>query len=109
MKIDCTITKNYLKETQRMCDYYSDCLEGCPATNFCKGTVRHNTSLELVIQAWSDLHPQKTYLEDLMEKYPNVPRNFNGRPRFCPGTLGLENVPVCGDSDCYECWNQPLQ
>lgn len=109
MKIDCTITKNYLKETQRMCDYYSDCLEGCPAINFCKGTIHHDTSLELIIQAWSDSHPLKTYLEEMLEKHKNVPLSESGTPNFCPSQIGYSEIDYCRTDGCMECWSRTIQ
>ena len=54
----------------------------------------------------------KTYLEDLLEKYPNF-QKLDGReiPIICPNRIGLRNTPNCGDGlhNCGECWNQLME
>ena len=57
MKIDCNITKNYMKEHQRMCDVYKDCFEGCPAAYICNSEKRRDEAMILIVQTWSDLNP----------------------------------------------------
>jgi len=112
MKIDCSITENYLKEKRRMTDCCSiDCRE-CGLANLCnwediKGNEKDAVD---VVQAWSDAHPQKTYLEDLKEKYPNVKLGNLGAPKFCPNLIGLKNISGgnCINS-CDDCWNQIME
>lgn len=65
-----------------------------------------------IIQRWSNEHPQKTYLTDLLEKYPNIPLDNNGKPSYvCPHDLGLMSVEDCkkDSNKCVECWNQPIE
>ena len=63
-----------------------------------------------IIQKWSDKHPQKTYLTELLEKYPNTLLNDDGTPkRICPHELGLTDKNDCDkDRNCVKCWNQPI-
>jgi hypothetical protein len=64
------------------------------------------------VQRWSDEHPQRTYLTELLDKYPNVLLNDDGTPEgICPHQLGLKSSIVdCKNGyDCPKCWNQPIE
>ena len=111
MRIDCSITKNYMKEQQRMCDFYRDCHEGCPASHICNSAERDDLKMIKIVQTWSDLNPQRTYLTDFLEKYPNAVLDSDGFPyEICPHALGLIEVDECdgNESKCLACWNQPI-
>lgn len=62
-----------------------------------------------IVQKWSDENPQRTYLAELLEKFPNAPLNEDGIPNnICPNYLGLKRN--CIDSDnCVQCWNQVIE
>lgn len=112
MRIDCNITQNYMNEQQRMCDFYRDCYKGCPASYICNSAERDNLKMIKIVQTWSNEHPQRTYLTDFLEKYPNAALDRDGIPyEICPHTLGLNEIDGCdGDgSNCVSCWNQPIQ
>lgn len=121
--IDCNITKNYLSEEARMtkssnigvcrisCDH-------CPLSRFNNGEEMLCTELELkhpekaieIVQRWSDEHPQRTYLSELLKAFPNAQLNDSGMPKgMCPHELGLKDID-CGKTDnaCVKCWNQPI-
>lgn len=64
-----------------------------------------------MVEKWSAEHPKRTYLDVLLEAFPNA-RVESGTPfmSLCPYELGLEtksNRP-CNDSNClcYDCWNR---
>lgn len=117
-------TLNYIRERDRMCNSYikscNDCIKSeCPLKVTQNGitiTCRRFESLYPekaieIVQKWSDEHPQKTYLTDLLEKYPNIPLDNNGKPSYvCPHDLGLMSVEDCkkDSNKCVECWNQPI-
>jgi hypothetical protein len=62
------------------------------------------------VQRWSDAHPPKTYLSELLKHYPNISLEDNGTPNFCPYRLGLMSIDDCRkDHNCVECWNQPIE
>lgn len=139
--IDCTQTKNYFAEKRRMTGTHKvndttylcsiDC-DKCPL-HLAKNDLDDKMScydfeigyLEKtieVIQKWSDGHPQKTYLTDLLEKYPNIPLDNNGKPSYvCPHDLGLMSIESCklglmsvedckkDSNKCIECWNQIVE
>lgn len=131
--IDCNITSNYFKEKKRMtktkkyvCEI--DC-DDCPLSSSNNGIDISCASLEAnypnkaieIVQKWSDGHPQKTFLTDFLEKYPNAPLEENGTPRFCPYDLDLgymtkedcymmtkEDFDDCSQY-CKQCWNTSIK
>ena len=62
------------------------------------------------VQKWSNEHPQKTYLTELLKNYPNAKLGENGVPmNMCPSILGLQDLENCGEISCVECWNQSVE
>lgn len=126
--IDCSKTENYFAEKARMtkkdklgrCKLY--CGE-CPLNNKNNGTSENllcgafeaiypQKAIEFV-QKWSDEHPQKTFLTELLENYPNAELD-HGVPKVCLKKLGA--VSGCAKTkegdlyiSCYRCWNQPIE
>lgn len=119
-KIDCSVTVNFLVEHNRMCEYnisHDKCYE-CPMYSSNNGTGYSCKSVSIkapnraieIVQEWSDEHPQKTRLDDLLEKYPKVSLNGDGTPRFDPWMLGYCDK-CCDCSHCIGddyCWNEPV-
>ena len=123
--IDCTKTENYLAEKLRMTKRTRrevckiKCSE-CPLSSQNNGTsecmrcitfeMYHPEKAIAIVQKWSDEHPQKTYLSELLKNYPNAPLEDSGTPYFCPYRLGLMSKYVCRkDRNCVKCWNQPIE
>lgn len=117
-KIDCSVTVNFLKEWRRMClAEHAKCNDEC-SFGICKNGEGLGcdvfvqkfpmTAIEIV-QRWSDEHPQKTRLDDLKEKYPNVEME-GGVPVFYPLRLGYcKDCSKCiAKADRKECWHEPL-
>lgn len=108
MKKDCSNILVYKEEMNRMCRY----LNGCNECKFNADTCEEISSITpehiKIVQKWSDEHPQKTLLIDLLEKYPSVVINNNGAPEVCVSRL----YPYLGvecNGLCNECWNKPLE
>lgn len=67
--------------------------------------LKHPERAVEIVQKWSDEHPQRTYLSQFLEHYPNVQLYDNGTPKgICPYHLGLMNRDDCR-KNCIECWN----
>lgn len=104
-KIDCSATVNFLKEWRRMCDSLHNC-SNCAlgmrdefGFNRCKASDNPEFTIE-IIQKWSDEHPVKTRLDDLLEKYPKY--KFYGSDQ-CPSA----HPAIFGYCDtCTECINK---
>ena len=121
--IDCSKTENYLAEKQRMTKITNTGVceikcKNCPLSKKNNGKGRLCADYEShypkqaieVVQRWSDEHPQKTYLSELLKNYPNAKLGENGVPmNMCPSILGLEDLEECCVRSCVECWNQPIE
>jgi hypothetical protein len=123
--IDCSKTENYMHEKARMTKSVVNgvchirCTD-CPLSRFNNNEKIICSELELfhsetavqIVQRWSDEHPQKTYLSELLKYFPKVELNNKGLPKWiCPHELGLNEIEDCGGTDnyCAECWNQPIE
>lgn len=124
--IDCSKTKNYLAEKQRMTEQQKDgvckleCVD-CPLGIENNGMNIPCTYVEVlypekataIIQKWSDEHPQRTYLSELLEHFPNAPLHATGIPKdICPFHLGLMSKDDCRNDrnrNCVNCWNQTIE
>jgi hypothetical protein len=113
-KIDCSVTVNFLREWRRYCGGrrcgYCDLSEhnecGFPA---CQAKDHPETAVE-VIQAWSDEHPVKTRLDDLLEKYPKAWMEANSSV-VAPWKLGYcRNCSKCSLNGRLlpDCWGEPV-
>lgn len=102
MKIDCNVTENYLREEQRYIEKYGNILD----------IYKPKKKIE-IIQAFSNANPQKTYLEDLLEKYPDAQVDKAGAPSFCPYRLyKIDEKCIqhkAGMQDCLACWNRIME
>ncbi|WP_295248687.1 hypothetical protein [Ruminococcus sp.] len=121
--INCSKTENYFAERRRMTKLTNTgackirCAD-CPLGKKNNGTGRFCIDCELlypekaieIVQKWSDEHPQKTFLTELLKHYPNAPLGDDGTPNFCPSRLGLMSIDDCRiDHNCVKCWNQPIK
>ena len=105
--IDCSKTENYYAEKHRMtkrtrhglcdtncsdCPLYSDnngISEGLSCGCF---EMHYPEKAVNAVQKWSNEHPQKTYLTDILKHYPNAELNSIGVLKgTCPYVLGLMN------------------
>ena len=122
--IDCSKTENYFIEKMRMTKRTTKnglCKLGCSNCPLC--SINNNkgqscTAFEMlypekvieIVQRWSDEHPQRTYLSELLKNHPNTLLNDDGTPTFCPYRLGLMGADDCRkDGNCVKCWNQPIE
>lgn len=116
-KIDCSVAVNFLREYKRMCDSYEHCCqcafneparsEGVSCNMYCK---EHPEIAVENVQAWSDEHPQKTRLDDLLEKYPKFEVfSETGRPMYKPRMFGYcTGCSTCPNNKAEHCWNEPV-
>lgn len=122
--IDCTKTENYFNEKSRMtkrkkngvCEIKcNDCPLnitnndiGIPCSDF--ETTYPEKAIEIV-QRWSNAHPPKTYLTELLKIFPNTPLKDDGTPKgICLYELGATSLDNCEvDNACAKCWNQPIK
>lgn len=120
--VDCSKTKSYFSEKRRMIRKHGYiCKLNCDDCPLGRSKNDKGISCETleksypeqaisIIQKWSDEHPQKTYLTELLKVFPNTQVNAYGIPkRICPFDLGLMSAKACRkDRNCAKCWNQTI-
>lgn len=103
----------YLKEKERMCEKLGDCnkclLQDSQMGNCIIREKYHPEEAVEIVEKWSAENPQKTILQDFLEKYPKAHTDIIHH-NICPRDLGYK---ISGDicpSDCgHPCWNRPLE
>lgn len=104
----------FIKEYNRMCkeNEFCDKCELCGRYCLADANLSDIDAEETlaIVEKWSKEHPRKTFLSDLLEKYPSVDLKLGGGvPDFCPKILGYKQKLNCGSISCVECWNQNLE
>lgn len=99
----------------RMCDFYDNCgkcdADGCCSVYNWSDLEKRNRFIE-VVEKWSSEHPQKTMLQDFLEKFPLASLGYEGTPEdICPNGLGYTSESYCKNRprDCVKCWNRPME
>lgn len=120
--IDCSKTENYFAEKKRMIKRAGigvcriKC-EDCPLGITNNGMDVLCSEFETLypekaianVQKWSNAHPQKTYLSELLKIFPNIPLSDDGTPKsLCPFELGVTMTEKC-NNECVECWNRIME
>ena len=100
-----------LRDYVRMCNF-GDCDSHCDIVNVVMKTpdtkncgeyiLKYPEKAVELIEKWSEEHPERTYLTDFLEKYPNARMRENGYPIICPTNLGY--IKKC-PHNCKDCWN----
>ena len=99
----------YVKQRNRMCDYYVNCGD-CPAGNY-EGCASLNEIPNLVpiVEKWTKEHPVKTRQSEFLEQYPEAEIGDDGYPSVAPCQLYKdmeekdENGVCCKNCGCAEC------
>lgn len=69
-----------------------------------------NAEVVAYVENWSKAHPRKTRLQDFLEKYPKAILEDSGIPKgTCCRWLGYTTECVLGSSNCFRCWDSPLE
>ena len=110
-KIDCNVTDNFFSELMRMVGGRKVILD----------FTDENTdliNLKKIVQEWSDSHPIKTRLDDLLEKYPDFHLDTDKYPIVLPRAFGYcDRYPSCNKCPLYsinggyhnKCWDMPIE
>lgn len=115
----------FLKERNRMCDSYGSSSCRACQINEARGAMRcydfqkeYPEQVVDIVEKWSKVHPQKTILQDFLEKYPKALIEDGAFPAACPFQLGYETESekdkngYCESTardSCRRCWNRPLE
>ena len=108
----------YIVEYDRMCRSFSDCRDcpiraRAPFPSSCQQfRVNNPEETVAIVEAWAKEHPQRTRLQDFLEKFPNASLGSSGTPRFLPrpfGYCGRETCQGCDHWGSSDCWTLPVE
>ena len=72
--------------------------------------TRYTNEAVRLVEDWSRNHPQKTYLMDFLEKFPNCVKDKKGFPVSCRKFIyPLMSRENCSGLNCSDCWNEPME
>lgn len=107
--------KEAMRAFKRFCAAQNDC-EKCELNPNCLFTVLPGNidfdKTEAILTKWAAEHPEKTRVDDFLDKHPKACLDDNDTPRACAKNLGYCTECICtnGDLDrCDECWRMPLE
>ena len=99
----------YVKQRDRMCDYYVNCGD-CPAGNY-EGCSSLNEIPRMVpiVEKWAKEHPVKTRQSEFLKMWPDAEIGDDGYPSVAPCQLYKdmeekdENGVCCKNCGCGIC------
>ena len=106
----------FIMTKNRMCKENMAC-KGCPLSehklpcNFASINSSELKEMMEIVEQWGKEHPQKTYKDDFLEKFPNAKIvNYIGgqAPDFCRNLIySRGNCEI--SKGCFDCWNEPME
>lgn len=114
--------KEYMKIKRRMVKYDLKkrvCTQNCVKCAFRtqnNGLKCHCSDIELtdpelaedIVMQWAKEHPQKTYAQDFLSKFPNAKKNECAEsPATCRNHV--YGIPKRCIGKCVDCWNEPME
>ena len=90
----------YVKQRERMCDYYSDC-DKCPAKEVigCANITKISQMVPIVEQ-WAKEHPVKTRQSEFLKQWPDAEIGYDGLPSVAPCQLDVGLIQGESKEDC---------
>ena len=99
----------YVKQRERMCDYYSDC-DKCPAKEVIGcANITKISQMVPIVEKWAKEHSVKTRQSEFLEQWPDAEIGDDGLPSVAPCQLykGIEekdeNGVCCKNCGCGIC------
>ena len=99
----------YVKQRERMCDYYSDC-DKCPAKEVIRcANITKISQMVPIVEKWAKEHSVKTRQSEFLKQYPEAEIGDDGYPSVAPCQLYKdmeekdENGVCCKNCGCAEC------
>lgn len=106
--------KQAMRVIKRICELLDGC-EKCELKLNCPFIIVPSEldydKTESILAKWAAEHPEKTRLDDFLDKHPRAYLDDNDTPRACAKNLGYCTECIDkGDLDqCAECWRRPLE
>ena len=99
----------YVKQRERMCDYYSDC-DKCPAKEVIGcANITKISQMVPIVEKWAKEHSVKTRQSEFLKQWPDAEIGDDGLPSVAPCQLYKdieekdENGVCCKNLECAEC------
>ena len=99
----------YVKQRERMCDYYSDC-DKCPAKEVIGcANITKISQMVPIVEKWAKEHSVKTRQSEFLKQWPDAEIGGDGLPSVAPCQLYKdmgakdENGACCKKCGCAEC------
>ena len=90
----------YVKQRERMCDYYVNCND-CPAGDYQEcGSLNGITKLASIVEQWAKEHPAKTRQSEFLKQWPDAEIGYDGLPTVAPCQLNIELLQCESQKDC---------
>ena len=99
----------YVKQRERMCDYYSDC-DKCPAKEVIGcANITKISQMVPIVEKWAKAHSVKTRQSEFLKMWPDAEIGDDGLPSVAPCQLYKdieekdENGVCCKNIECDKC------
>ena len=92
----------YVKQRERMCDYYVNCGD-CPACDYewCS-SLNGIPKMVPVVEQWEKAHPVKTRMSEFLKQWPYVKISDDRLPAIAPCQLNVELLQCESQKDCED-------
>lgn len=101
------------KEAMRIYDRICkgrDVCEACVLEGKCIGIDDcDHSETEAILIKWAEEHPERTRLDDFLDKHPKAKRSDDGTPTPCAESCGYIDKCNPGEMSCADCWRRPLE
>lgn len=101
---------NILRDRARMCEggFCSRCEISAIDEKLCCYEIhkKYPEKVVEVVEAWAKAHPEKTYKQDFLEKFPEATLSKTSHPLICRRMVYGGECPF---GDCNECWNEAMK
>ena len=92
----------YVKQRERMCDYYSDC-DKCPAKEVIGcANITKISQMVPIVEKWAKEHSVKTRQSEFLKQWPDAEIGYDGLPTVAPCQLNIELLQCESQEDCEE-------
>ena len=90
----------YVKQRERMCDYYVNCGD-CPAGNYERcASLDEIPNLVPIVEKWTKEHLVKTRQSEFLKQWPDAEIGDDGYPSVAPCQLNIELLQCESQEDC---------
>ena len=92
----------YVKQRERMCDYYSDC-DKCPAKEVIGcANITKISQMVPIVEKWAKEHSVKTRQSEFLKQWPDAEIGYDGLPTVAPCQLDVELLQCESQKNCED-------